>query len=160
MNNTSKSFIKDVEFPVMMNLTNAKISPRDRSNASSHRYDSNIRQSKNATSKNQDNNFGLSANQYFNQVFIKRVSEQSALIDIPERPYKYEVAIELNPKKASRLIIKALQLNGSGDFYDIVIDGQQKVREMIKHFKYSYQLICDHLRIMGNRMILINPVIL
>ena len=42
MNNTSKSFIKDVEFPVMMNLTNAKISPRDRSNASSHRYDSNI----------------------------------------------------------------------------------------------------------------------
>lgn len=71
---------------------------------------------------------------------------------------KYHVSIHLLNKKRSKLVIKAMHMDGSGDYYDIVIEGQQKVRDMISHFNYSYKLICDHLRIMNNRMILLNPV--
>lgn len=56
------------------------------------------------------------------------------------------------------MIIKACVMDGSGDYYDIVLEGASKVKEMIEHFNFSYQLICEHLRIMNNRMILLNPV--
>jgi len=73
---------------------------------------------------------------------------------------KYLVQISLKNRKRSayKLIIKAIHTDGSGDYYDIVIEGHKKVQEMIRHFDFSFQQVCDHLRIMNNRMILLNPV--
>lgn len=75
-----------------------------------------------------------------------------------EKPLKYLVSIHLVNRKKQKLVIKATHTDGSGDYYDIVIEGTKKVQDMVRHFNFSYQRICDHLRIMSNRMILLNPV--
>ncbi|CDW83918.1 UNKNOWN [Stylonychia lemnae] len=95
--------------------------------------------------------------QYTAEVNIKRVQDQQPLMELEEKSQKYNVTIKLINRKNTQMLIKAMLQDGSGDYFDIVIDGKDKVQNMIKHFNYSYKLITEHLRIMNNRMILINP---
>ena len=42
--------------------------------------------------------------------------------------------------------------------YEIIIDGQRKVADMIRHFGHNFNQMAENLRLIGNRMILLNPV--
>lgn len=96
------------------------------------------------------------------ECLIPHVEDGQPLLATAVPALLYKVSIELQTSKRTRqqnLVIKAVHVNGSQDYYDIVLEGRQKVQDMVKHFGFSYQRISECLRIMNHRMILLNPVL-
>lgn len=94
-------------------------------------------------------------------VLIPHVEDGQPLLATAVPALLYKVSIELQTSKRTKqqnLVIKAMHLDGSQDYYDILLEGRQKVQDMVRHFGFSYQRISECLRIMNNRMILLNPV--
>jgi hypothetical protein len=48
---------------------------------------------------------------------------------------------------------------GTPHLYEIIINGFKKCQELITHFNKDYALMTENLRIMANRMVLLNPLV-
>ena len=70
----------------------------------------------------------------------------------------FQVQIYFSDRHANDLIIKAQQL-GTPHLYEIIINGQKKCLELVSHFNRDYPLMTESLRIMNNRMVLLNPLV-
>ena len=55
-------------------------------------------------------------------------------------------------------MIKAIDSDKGQAMYEIVVKGQRKISDLLKKFKGDYNAMAEHLRILDNKMILLNPV--
>lgn len=70
---------------------------------------------------------------------------------------KFEVVIW---HYADRMSIIAYNLNDKRDFFEINVDSNEEVQNVLKKFEFNYLLIADSLRIMNDVMVLLNPKII
>lgn len=65
---------------------------------------------------------------------------------------------QLVVKKRLKMIIRAIEVEEEQDVFEIVINGQRKIDSILHKFSNDFINISNNLRIMRNRMILLNPV--
>jgi hypothetical protein len=53
--------------------------------------------------------------------------------------------------------IFAQRLNKPSEQYEIDIQGHKRIKGVMKQFDHEYMSIVDHLRIMGDALVLLNP---
>lgn len=101
---------------------------------------------------------------HLSNVYIKRIESLDpvhiAEIDgsASQQAHLFQVQIYFQDKTQGDLMIKAQQL-GTPHLYEIVINGAKKCQELITHFNKDFALMTENLRIMANRMVLLNPLV-
>jgi len=86
-------------------------------------------------------------------------------VDLEEEPKRFEVIIYMKSKKRQKLVIKAITLDEgdarvnslNSDVYEIEIKGAKKIQKLLEKFSFDFDKMASSLRIMNNRMILLNP---
>lgn len=90
------------------------------------------------------------------------MEENKPTIEVEEPyPKTFDIEVYQKNKKKHKLVIKAVSLAASdtrkSDIYEIEIKGRGKIRELLEKFDYDFEILSNSLRIMNNRMILLNP---
>ena len=72
----------------------------------------------------------------------------------------FDVKFLYNRSKKSGITFKifAVRMDNTDEQYEIEIFGQKKIKTVMKQFGNEYMSIIDNLRIMGDALVLLNPI--
>lgn len=85
------------------------------------------------------------------QKLIKRT--ENGITDLPDAPNLFEVRILQTTKGKLKIISKLVDGN---EVYDITIPSKKR-ELLIKQFQSDFKFLISHLRVLDNRMVLLNP---
>ena len=63
----------------------------------------------------------------------------------------------MEKKRTKKFLINAVSDNEKRDLFEIEINGMKKINFMLQQFQHDYSKIAENLRIIENRMVLVNP---
>ena len=71
--------------------------------------------------------------------------------------YNIQFIFKKNVNKKPYILIIAVRQNKLAERYEIEIKGMTKIKKIMNKFDNQYERIVEHLRIMGEQMVLLNP---
>jgi hypothetical protein len=79
-----------------------------------------------------------------------------------QQPPKYDIQFlyhkQQNKQQTPTFLVTAQRVNKSEDYYEIEISGEKQIKGVMKQFNHEYMTIVDNLRIMGDALVLLNPI--
>jgi uncharacterized protein YggU (UPF0235/DUF167 family) len=90
-----------------------------------------------------------------------KIDEQTGqVLERLEQPPTFDVKFIYAKGKRNQPLFKifAQRIDLPSEQYEIVISGQRKIKGVMKQFGHEYINIINHLRIMGDALVLLNPI--
>ena len=88
-----------------------------------------------------------------------RKNADGAVLEQLERPSMFDVRFIYSKKKGNATFrIFALRLDKPDENYEIEIVGSKRIKSVMRQFKHEYLAIVDNLRVMGDALVLLNPI--
>lgn len=89
----------------------------------------------------------------------QKLDNLGQLVEHFEKPPQFDVKFIYNKsRKTVSFKIFAVRLDNIDEQYEIEIHGSKKIKSVMKQFGNEYMSIVDNLRIMGDALVLLNPI--